>query len=147
MKHETRNKLIVALVGTLCLVFFVWWGSFDGVGDILKNPALYRGKTVRLFGRVGSVRNEPFAGGLYRFSDTSGGMWVITENDSTTEGKIMYVEAALHTKPSKKTLKLKKKLQKILDLEVFEGNQVPPILVEKERGGLVASLKAVRAKK
>ncbi len=147
MKQQSRNKLIVTCVAALGLVFFVWWGSFDSIGDILKGPASYREKTVRLFGRVGSVHNEPFAGGLYRFSDTSGGMWVITKNDSTTEGKIMYVEAALHTRSDKETLEVTKKLRKILDRAIFEGSQIPPMLVERDRGGIFASLKAVRAKK
>lgn len=147
MKRQSRNKLIVALAAAVGIVFFVWWGSFDRINDILKDPARYRKGTVRLFGRTGPAYNVPFVGGLYKFNDTSGGMWVISENDSTTQRRIMYIEAAVHANPTKKMLKLKGKLEKILDREIFEGSKIPPILVEKERGGLFASLKAVRAKK
>ena len=147
MKRQLRNKLIAAAVTLLFLAFFVWWGSFDSIRDILSDPASCKNDTVRLFGRTGSAYNVPFVGGLYGFSDTSGGMWVITDRDSTAEGRMMYIEATVCINPDEEVLKLKGKLQKLLDRDIFEGGNIPPILVEKGRGGLVASMKAVRAKK
>lgn len=147
MRPEKRNKLIVVAVSASLLVFFVWWGSFDAMGDILRNPSSYRSRTVCLFGRTGPVYSVPFVGSLYKLNDTSGSMWVVSDNDSTMQGRLMYLEADVRVGVDKEALKLKGKIKEIFDSKIFGERQIPPILIEKERGGIIASFKAIRTKK
>ncbi len=147
MRIESKRHFVVIVGAVVGILFFVWWGSFDSVGDILSDPDSYRTKTVRLFGVTESAYSVPFIGSLYKFSDTSGSMWVISENDSTAQGKRMYLEAVVRISADKEAMKLKGKLQEIVNNEVFDGKQIPPILVERNRGGMMRSLEAIRAGK
>ena len=74
-------------------------------------------------------------------------MWVVSDNDSTTQGRLMYLEANVRTGEDKEALKLKGKIKEIFDSEMFGERQIHPILIEKERGGIIASFKAIRTKK
>ncbi|MFC1672137.1 hypothetical protein ACFL01_03270 [Planctomycetota bacterium] len=147
VEHEGRNKLIAGAIAAVLLVFFVWWGSFDSIGDILKDPVGYREESVCLFGKTGAAFSVPFVGSLYKLVDTSGEMWVLSENDSTREGKLMYLEAVVRADVHQDAVKLKDKLKDLFDEKILAGKQMPPVLLEKKRGGIISSFAAVRAKK
>ena len=147
MKHEIRNKVIVGAVAAVLLLFFVWWGSFDSVGDILKSPEAYRREHVCLFGKTGAAFSVPFVGSLYKLADTSGEVWVLSENDSTKQDKWMYLEAVVRTDVHQDVVKLKDKLKSLFDEKILSGKKISPVLVEKKRGGIITSFAAVRARK
>ncbi len=148
MKHAVRNKIIAALVATTAILAAAWWESFDSIGDILAHPSLYEGRTVNLIGRVGTSYSVPFVGSLYKLNDTSGGIWVLSRNDSTPTGTLLFVKGRLRSASEETVRKIRDKLAKILpEREIPSLEATPFVLKEEERGGLLRSLHALRVRK
>ena len=145
MNPELRTKVIVGFAATLLFAFLVWWGSFDRVGEVLAHPGDYAARKVHLYGKVGSAYNLPFAGSVYLFKDTSGEIWVVSERKATFPGKTMYLQAQVKAPTTIEELGLSEELTKMFKVNAQEDRELPPVLVEQERGGFTTSFKAMRA--
>jgi hypothetical protein len=144
---EVRTKVIVGVGAALLYAFLVWWGSFDSVNDILEHPGDYETRNVHLYGEVGSAYNLPLAGTVYLFRDTSGDIWVVSERQSTFPGKTMYLRARVKAVMTIEELGLSEELTKVFKVNAREDRELPPVLVEVRRGGILLSLKAMRSSK
>ncbi len=91
-------KSTAAIILTLIILFSGGCLLGDKIGDILKKPEEYSGKTVNIKGEVTEVLSIPFiAQGAYKVDDGSGSIWVITTSGTPAKGKEVSVKGTVRT--------------------------------------------------
>lgn len=139
MSRENKIKIAVFFLALLLVVILIWRASFDRVGDILKFLPRFEGKEVYLLGRVHSALAVPFIGSVYKISDGSGEIWVLSKIDTARNVQLLFVKGTV-----KETLDIKNiDLSRYVKTDLSLTENLGPVILEKERRGFLSSLAMV----
>src|SRR5690349_5278462 len=89
MKNQTKAILLTLLIGLVA--FAAGCPERKSIADIEANPSKYSNKSVAVAGTVQDSYgvNIPFTkvrGGVYKISDGTGSLWVVTQNSVPGKG-------------------------------------------------------------
>ncbi len=143
MKSETKIKICVLIGVTIVILFLIWRASFDKVRNILRFLPEYEGKRIYILGRTQSALSIPFVGSIYKINDGSGGIWVISEVDSTVNNRIIFISGVLEKEFDLEKTEFIQPFKK--DIPSFKPPG--PIIIEKSRDSLFSSLKLIAGKR
>ena len=139
MSRENKIKIAVFISALLLVAGFMWRGSFDRVGDILEFLPRFQDTDVYLLGRVHSAIAVPFVGSIYKLSDGSGEVWVLSKIDTIQTSQLIFIKGTV-----KKRLEIEKiDLSPYIKPGVLPLEDSGPVVIEKKRGGFLSSLTLV----
>jgi hypothetical protein len=139
MSKENKIKIAVFISALLLVAGFMWRASFDRVGDILEFLPRFQDTDVYLLGRIRSAIAVPFVGSIYKLSDGSGEVWVLSKVDTIQTSQLVFIKGTV-----KKRLEIEKiDLSRYIKTDVLPLEDSGPVVIEKKRGGFLSSLTLV----
>lgn len=125
------------LVGQLaCHVHL--WTSLNKIQELHASPADFS-KSAYISGKIGNALSIPFTGSIYRLTDSTGSIWVLTKSDNVSNDEYVAVKGYVQTEFS---LNDAGKWKPIFSL--FKGEEIldemskpGAVFVEKERLGIL----------
>ncbi len=124
--------LLVGLAG--------WNNSFDKLAHVIDCPERYEGREVTAVGRTTGAVSIPFLGSIYRLSDGTGTIWVVSKEDYTPNNRFFCVAGRVDSEVDIKSDLLNKKyIKRLLEGVRLKDVRLGPVLMEKERGSVTSS--------
>ncbi|MDP6116237.1 MAG: hypothetical protein QF437_04330 [Planctomycetota bacterium] len=125
------------LVGQLaCHVHL--WTSLNKIQELQESPEDFS-KGAYISGEIGNALSIPFTGSIYRLTDSSGSIWVLTKSDNVSNDEYVAVKGRVQTEFS---LDDAGKWKPIFAL--FKGEEIlnelsnpGAVFIEKERQGIL----------
>lgn len=144
-RHRKIQILVLCVIVSIILLL-LWWSSFDQISDIINFSEEYDGKIVRITGKTHGAISIPFVGSIYKLSDGSAGIWVLSKIDSTSNSKIIFIKGVVRKEVDLKEIGSEE--LKIFQLFKDKLSEVKagPVIIERQRKSLFSSLKLQRRK-
>ncbi|MBI5416595.1 hypothetical protein HZA55_01400 [Candidatus Poribacteria bacterium] len=125
-----KLKIRIGIIATsvVIIIFLIWNNTFDRVKDILNNIDIYKENIVRLKGAPLSSFSLPFTGSLYKLTDQTGSIWVISKIDTVEKTSSIYITGKVKTHIDVDSVLDEKLKQYNLKIDNFG-----PIIIEIQR--------------
>lgn len=116
----------------------IWMNSFDNIEDILANIDYHKEKIVHLKGEPLSFFCLPFTGSLYKLTDGTGSIWVISKEDTVNKTSSMYISGKIMTH-----LNISSDLDEKLKQYNLKINNFGPVIQEIKRENFFTTLRNI----